>query len=782
MKHIIRCSLLFFCIGINSVLFAQVHTYTSLKKIEQSGYNFLDSPVTKNKLDKDKNIKIVYSDRAKNNVYLDPYSLKKGKQQHFLTPYYVINEKNNLFEIVKLDPSLLGKPKGLLSPVYSGKYTFKKAKNVSYVGWIQKHKLLLFSHPKISEYNFRPLRYLLGINKLDALFNIKKHVAQDLVHVYDSPKLKNKIDKKFKLGQFVYLYKYSDTKASALVSNLKNMYDTVATKQIMGWIPASMLKNIGQQQVLDIHKMDSLFFTGTNKTEKIGIEKREIASDFLYINKKHRQRVINNYDSLNVSVPLHVWDNYDSKLINVEGNDILIRKIKEIKDDNKIINFHYIFDCSLNTRPKQKKIVSSLQRIWMQISEDEMYKDYEFNFTASSYGCSRFYNFPMSKSFQLWIDYIRKAIADNPSITSSDGGKGIAQCLEYSLAAIKTPSFSNNIIMIVGEKKFNNIHDFEQLTKKIALSSSRLIFYQLENKSTPEYQDYMLQAKQILSLVGSKYAAFLKAYTVENKLVKKNHIFINIPSKDNIYVYDSPENSIYQGGLVFPKINQQLDPASFDIALDAVLSKTIKFNKIFINSLEYHAGKLGFLGAKSGFRIHQIIENDTLFNKRIIPKYDLKSNYYENRSFNFSENSGFVQGFLLSESELEILIDGYRSLSPKITEALSRKDRNVIFKLYKDNLEGINTMILRKELGLNSSLAELFFFKTGFPVQIKCFNDISVSDLRSKRRVSNKLFFSVMNYVRGKTEELENLLEQGNGIELKGEKGSYYFIPIEKII
>lgn len=783
MKHIIRCSILFFFFGINSSVFGQVKKYASVNKIERNTYNFIESPATKRQQLKDKNLKIVYSDRAKNNVYLDPYALKEGEKQDFLTPYFVINEKNNFVEIVKLDISLLGRPKGLLSPVYSGKYTFKKTKEVTYVGWIQKNKLLLFSHPKISEINYRPLRYLLGIYDLNGLFKMEKHVEKDRVHVYESPKLKNKMDKGLVLNQFVYLYKYNDTKTSALVSNLKNIHDADTSNQIMGWVSTAMLKNIGQQQVLDVHKTDSLFFTGAKQTERNYINTKEISTNFLYVNAKHRKEVLNDQDALNVSVPLNVWDNYKSKLINVEGNNILIRKIKEIKEENKIINFHYIFDCSASARPKQTKIISSLQRIWMQISENEMYQNYEFSFTASSFGCGAFYNFPKSKSFPLWIDYIQKAISNDPSIAPSESSyKGISQCLEYSLATIETPSFSNNIIMVVGAKRFKKIIDLERLTKKIALTSSRLIFYQLENKSSSEYQDYMLQAKQILSEVGNKYAAFLKAYTVENKLVKSTHIFTSIPSKDNIYVYDAPENSIYQGGLVFPKINQQLNPESFDIALDAVLSKTIKFNKLFINSLEYHADNLGFLDAESGLRIKQLIQNDTLYNGRVLPKNDLKTRFYENRGFNFSDNSGFAQGFLLSESELEILIDAYRSLSPKISEKIARKDRNFIFNLYYDNLEGINEMILRKELDSDSTLAEMFFLKTGFPVQIECFSDISVSDLRSKRRVSDDMFLNLMNYVRGKTEDLEQLLDQENGIEIKGESSKYYFISVAKII
>jgi len=782
-RMIVWYSFLFLLVGNNYSLSAQVKKYTSINKKERTTYNFLDSPEANKKQKKDKNLKIVYSDRARNNVYLDPYALKKGEKQDLLTPYYVINRKNDFFELVKLDPSLLGKPKGLLSVIFSGKYNFKDSKNVEYVGWIQKNNLLRFSHPKISEYNYRPIRYIIGINRLNTLFNIQKYVKEDSVHVYETPKLKTKIDEKLLLNQFVYLYKYNVTKTAVLVSNLENMHPTDSAKRIMGWIPTYLVKKIGQQQVFDIHKTDSLLFLNKNAVYSSYLNTQEIASKFIYIDTENRKETIKKDDSIHVSIPLNVWNHYDNKLINVEGNDILIRKLKKVREENKIINFHYVFDCSANLRSQQILLISSLQRIWMQISKNKIYEEYEFNFSASSYGCGTFYKLPIKKSFALWVDFIQKAISNDSSmVTDEINNNGIKQCFDYSLSNLETPSFTNNIIMVVGSKKFEKFEDIEGLTEKLAFTSSRLIFCQLENKVKNEYQDYTLQAKQILNSVGSKYAAFLKAYTVENRLVKKENIFINIPSEDNMYIYDAPENSIYQGALVFPKINQQLYPESFDIAVDTVLTKIVRFNDVAISSLEFHAEKLGFLRSKLGDRMKKVIEHETGFNENLIPRRDMDEYYYENRNFNFNENSELVQGFLLSKRELEVLIDGYRSLAPKMSKEIKQKDRKFIFKLYKGNLNGINKMILRNELDVSSSLSEIFFFKTGFPVQIACLSDISVSDLLSKRRVSNEDFLDLMNYLRTKIDGLEKMLDEEKGIDIKGEGSKYYFIPVEKII
>jgi hypothetical protein len=249
-----------------------------------------------------------------------------------------------------------------------------------------------------------------------------------------------------------------------------------------------------------------------------------------------------------------------------------------------------------------------------------------------------------------------------------------------------------------------------------------------------------------------------------------------------MYIYDTPGNSIYQGGLVFPKINQKLYSESFDIAVDTILTKTLRFNNMFINSLEIHAEKLGFLRSKPGNRMKKVIQKDTTFNENLIPKHDMYASYYEDRNFNSKENSKSNQGYLLSKSELEVLIEGYRSLSPKISGEITKKDRKFIYKLYKGNIKGINKNIFKKKLKKSSSLAEMFFLKTGFPVQVPNFKDIEISDLLCKRKVSDEQFLNMINYMRTKIEDLGKYLDTAKGVDVNGKKSKYYFISLEKTI
>ena len=167
-------TLLFCCLYQFS--FGQIGNYDKVKKIYRKTYNFLDTVKFRSKQHKDKGLYIVYSDRDENNSYLDALGLKQGEQQKFLTPYFVVGQTTDFLEVVKFNPEILGKPKGIFSFFYGSKYNFSDKKNVEYIGWIQKDKLLHFSHPKVSEANLKPLVYYLGASDTNTLFNLRRYI------------------------------------------------------------------------------------------------------------------------------------------------------------------------------------------------------------------------------------------------------------------------------------------------------------------------------------------------------------------------------------------------------------------------------------------------------------------------------------------------------------------------------------------------------------------------------------------------------------------------------
>lgn len=767
-------------------LFGQVGKYNLIEKRIKNSYNlenYTDNPIRQ---EIDHGIYKVYSDRAENLVYLDPYSQKKGENQDFLTPYYVLDKKNDHLKIVTAEPGILGKPKGMFSFLFSGNYTFKDAKKTKYVGWIHKDNVIHYGHSTLSRCNYKPLRYVVGAHDVKTLYNSDEYVEKDSVNVFKDPLFRENSDKKLLLNQFVYLYKYSPSKKAVLVSNLADIKSKDSITRIMGWIPEFLLKNVGQQQVYAIDKLDSLAFLNKTKKYYEYAGKNEIGGEFIYDVSKNHKRQKEAKDSISATIPLSVWNHYDNKLINVDGEDVLIRKLKIIKEENKKMNFHFIFDCRKDLKKKQLLLMSSLQKIWMLLSTKDKYKGYEFTFSASSYGCGKFYALPKTKSFSVWVDYLQNIFLDtNKNIVAEVNTKGIEQCFEYAIRDIPEQSFTNNIIMVSGEKRFFTSPDIKNITKKLGETSSRIIFYQLESKSDDQHQDYILQAKDLLNKVSKSHSNFIRAFIVENDLIKIKNTFTNIPAADNIYIYDAPNNSTYQGGITFPKINKILSATSFDKALDSVLSKTIRFNSIFRGSLEYHAQKLGFLRSKSGKKIKEMILKDTTYsnNLALLPRNYMYQKYYKNKKFKLGDNKEAVLGYLLSKEELKLVIDSYKSLIPAYSKKIRRKERRLLFRIYRKNRKNINKNIFRKILRRKNYIADLIYLKTGLPVKSDFLLNTKIKHIKRKRRNSHIVFAEKMKELRIKITVLEEILSKKKTKMYKdGSLKEYYFITNNQIL
>jgi hypothetical protein len=762
---------------------AQVNKNRRVKKTEKSTFNFHESAVNPTQK-KDKSIYIVYSDRSENSAFDDAYAQKRRVSQPFLKSYFVIGEENGYLELITYDPKLIGKPEGVESVFFSGKYTFSDVKEAEYVGWIHKNTLLEYSQSKSSDINYRPVRYILGINELSTLFNIEKFVEEEKVKLFLDPSFKRTSEKSLQMNQIVYVYKENERQTAVLVSNKSQISDADSAERIIGWVPKELISYIGQHQVFSADSIDSvIFYQPSYFSQSKVIQRSELGSPIIFNTERNLANCILETDTLDVMVPTSVWDHSLNTLTNVEGDELLISKIEEIKRQNKNINFQFIFDSSKEAKLKQIKLMASLQRIWLLYAENEDYSDYNFTFSTSSYGSNEFYFYKRTTSFPKWIEYINKVLLNDSTVRYTKVNDiGIERCFNYSLAACDSVDFSTNILLISGMKAFTRMsaRTKTDLTKRLAKASSRLMFFQLANNSDDVYQEYILQSKDILGRVALEYGDFIKSFTVDNHLVKDKNIFAPIPAEDNLYVYDSPHSSNYQGGIGFAKMNSELVPTSFDLVLDSVLSHALSANKIYIESLDAYNSKLGFLRSRPSKFIDRTVEEDSTYQDQafLIPRNSLDDNFNRYEQLQVSKNE-LLTAYLLSEFELQILIDNYKSLVPLFSGEVTKFERKVVDKMYKVNVENLNKLFLNEVLTSRKSVADLIFIKCGMPVANQDLHDIRIKDIGKKRKMEHEVFQKLFLDLRKKIDELESIYtKEVNMTDAYDESTKYYYIPV----
>jgi hypothetical protein len=136
-------------------------------------------------------------------------------------------------------------------------------------------------------------------------------------------------------------------------------------------------------------------------------------------------------------------------------------------------------------------------------------------------------------------------------------------------------SFENNFFIVVGSN--NSINSvLPNDVNKLAIHSSKLLFVVLENKNSPENQDFILQNKAYLNAVSSQNKKVIQNYYVDQKLLIDNDEFTFSDEFDNSYIFDAPKKSNFNGGIVFPKLNNEVNPKSVN-SLDIGIVSSIGY-------------------------------------------------------------------------------------------------------------------------------------------------------------------------------------------------------------
>ena len=236
---VVLLSLLFF----NSV-YAQVTKYERLHCVGRQSFNFIPSTSQHPFLYKNKDLLVVYSDRDGNKAYSNRFAQRVLGEQKMGSPYYVVDEKNGFCKLVAASPSIVGKPKGMLSLFYGSKRHLKDAASAPFVGWIPKDRLLPFGHAFVSPSNNLPIKFRVGTTAINRLFNLHPYCSIDSILVFKDPFFDNKTSKSVCWGQIVYAYKYDESKQAVLISDKPTLNDT--ERKVLGWVPSDMVVEVGQ--------------------------------------------------------------------------------------------------------------------------------------------------------------------------------------------------------------------------------------------------------------------------------------------------------------------------------------------------------------------------------------------------------------------------------------------------------------------------------------------------------------------------------------------------------
>jgi hypothetical protein len=752
---------------ITSSIFSQVKNSTNVIKKTKKTVNTFDNQAQKES--EKSELKLVFSDRNGNNIYEEPYGSKVKNVARILSPMYVIDEDKNYYEVVVADKKMIGKPKGPLAFLRSKKNHFSNAKEVQHLGWIKKENVIEYSRAMQNQTNLKYVKYFVTCNTLDNLFSSNRNIKKNTLLLKNDPNLESVTKKSIKLNDFVYVYKINTTTNSAFVSNFDNIMTKDTTNLKCGWVPLQYLNPLEDNMVIKLSPSDRLEFS----SGEIAFQANELYKNTLFVNENQSSQPIRFGNHNKILLPINIWNHDKNKIINLKGDDISIKTIEQIASQSKNINFFYIFENNNSTRRHLKKTLSALQNLKLTTSSDA-YTNYNFTYSFIAKGRSKSHYLIKSPSFSKWFDLIEKSIKTPDEISKENilpnNNSSISQFLSSDT------NFENNFFILAGlDGSINNTlpDSFNMLAK----NNAKLLFILFGNENTSDNQDFILQSKMYLNEASSANKSNIQNYYIDPKLVTKNDEFIYNGEFDNDYIYDAPLKSNFNGGIVFPKLNEELTPETINKAIDSVIGKTIKTNNRLLKSLTQYKNEFSFLRSQPSQTINNLIQN---FPQKDSIVTDIPKNY-KSETFAISAKDTLDTNLedkvhiLLTESEIKQLIEIYRELISK-EYTNENIDKVEIFN-FKDRCKRFTKNIKKTEhLKSKSSLADLLYFKTRVFVNSHELHELRIRDIRKFKKKLEE-FRSLFAALNAKLEVLENM-QRNNTFEVFDEESQtkYYYI------
>lgn len=746
----------------------QVSAWDRTRTTGKNIFNYRPGSEKNPAVKKDRSNLIVYSDRNGNQAYEDAYFQRKRGKQEIGVPYYIIDEENGNYSLVRANQDIIGKPKVFYSFLLSKKRHFKDPSKVEYAGWIPTDNILMFDHAYIDKENNQPVKFRVGLTQPNRLLDMGKYFSGDTLSVFGEPLLKNRMEGGLLSGQIVYAYKYDKSKRSVLVSDCPTLDDD--SRKVFGWIPSDLIAEVGQNRsflLSDRNYSDSIpGLTDTHDT--LHIHEASLQSKILFDCAGNAQQAsLSESGHTNINIPVLVWNRRWNNLINIKGGNVHSYDIRRMEKENNLVNIHFLY--FEREQQRANMLCNTLQNMKLKLSPDVQYR---FTATCISNSGNRYSQ--VLSDFSQWIEFIT---TDSIQISSSRGNSGLNNALSNIINTINGNVFDKNLFIILGSNQ--NLKINESLITRAGQKSASFLFVQTNRSYDTPYQDFVLQAKSTLDELSRQYVNHIANYIVDDKLIKPE-LFRNLETDEaNIFLFDVPSKSLSAGGIIFPKGRGILHNTALELALDSINLNIQMTNETLLKSLQYHESKLGALRSRptTGLKeiVRKVYKNDTLRMERM-SRNSVSDIYFTKLSVPDSSLCKYEEGYVFNEKELEDLLQNYRGLLPEFADSIQKKEFRVLRRVYRKQRNSINRSFHRKLLKRNAAISDLFYYRTGIPAEEELLYNLKIRKLKQRKCKKNG-FHSTYPAVIDKLKILEGMYAEQTfeTVSISGE--TYYFIP-----
>lgn len=720
---------------------------------------------------------IVFSDRFENTTTTTPGGSLAMHKLVYMEPFYVSKEKRGYVKLLKFNEGMVRGMK------------LKDRNQTESYGWIAKDKLLLWQRAYMNPGNNFAIKYLSIINTADPMINPQYFFDDvDSVYVFDGPDLKNKRSK-IALGSYVYVYKRSEDGRNFLIGNTDQLLVKNAQKNGLGWVSSEVIQNWGSRLYLAPSNFSEPEIDRI--VEKVNKSATDLPTGYTIdplldttnitllglpiLESKSKQHT--------VAFAQDMYHKMENSLVTISGQEIKFSDFVTIIKNRQKINIVYVVDGSAMMKEHFSSLTNTIQ------TYENMIGNY-FNPKNVKYGCVVYRNvancgtgnrnLPLTKDYRSLLSFLKNQVKATQECNLGVSEQPYFLGLGDAVDLVSNVPDQTNLFVVLGST--GNIGgasnaQINNLSKRIAEVDGRLLIMQSFNDNSTAFNNFIIQSRALILSAAHFSSEKRKGQLVEGNVFKDQTFDFNLSDSISYYL-DFPNNSLIQGGVVFPNKNQALTNKHYNDALSRYLRESNLEIREHIKSLDRGFRKTGitnekvskptrlFLGSTFSSKVgdampHNAFKNATTFSIDDVLFSDTATNRME---FNI----------ILNKNEFTSMMENFSLMLGDNLMKDKKRFRKELFKNYISIAQDKRDLTYNKKTIKKWSLDKYYQEIIGMPLVNSEFQKFKVKDFNHKRAMSNALFENYITQLNTSVGTVKTYAQGAGQFQSNGE--TYYRI------
>ncbi len=593
--------------------------------------------------------------------YTRPGGEAKVRTLPFGEACYVTKKRGDYLQLVRYTPAIKFK-----------KWTRRVAnwESLQYLGWVHQSKVLPWQVALRDEDNKFYVKYLTALGGTDVLRAPDNYFAGDSLKVFGEPALMAPARRKVAMNMPLYAYQLSDDRKFYLVGTAPQCVPDSAAQTILGWMPVQTVQPWGEKTY--VATPPPAISTVQLETRNPVTPLVQWSSPDASLNRfpYFTQTLYPVYGfekatpagtAIKTTALTNVMDYSQNRIYNVLGEPVYYNRFMEVKGAFPKLNIVLLVDGSGGNTRFTAPIMTVLQQLQLRIDSTKKFQQVRYGaaiYQGDGQRCLTNDQLPLTQDYRQLSGFFEQGMERLRNCNGA-GGRSVFEGIADATKLLAGHEDESNIVIVVGANEDDTrSYEWSSIINGLTRTHARLLMYQTHSNASGAYNNFVIDAKTLMTQSADNIIALRKELVVENTPATDAYDFRLTTGDHSVFMLDYPQKSRWQGAVVFPNKFESMPLLTLNQTLDTLLMQIYTDDSGRVASMErLFESYAGNVGTAIDARFAPMLQDSgVVLSDRFYKFFRKKFDVFAFPGTVVMDTAGTQKGLLLSKDELDALV------------------------------------------------------------------------------------------------------------------------------